>query len=86
MNAPAIINKLSCRNCAHRHIQGGGMVCRLNPPVPLPHYKQDEESGVLVVYGCVSAFPSVTPDIKCGQHKFVAIYDDMPAPAARAVA
>lgn len=84
MNAP-IISKLSCRNCAHRHIQGGGMVCRLNPPVPLPSY-QPGENGALLVIGCVSAFPSVTADVKCGQHKFVAIYDDMPGQAARAVA
>lgn len=81
MNTATIIHKHSCRNCAYRHSEGHGMVCRLNPPVPLPSYRPGPD-GTLLVVGCVSAFPSVTPDIKCGQHKFLAIYDDVPVRAA----
>ena len=74
---PGIIQPFGCKNCAHRQISNGQMVCAFNPPAAHPALSMNDK-GQPVVLGWVSAFPSVTPQMKCGQHKFVAAYNDIP--------
>jgi hypothetical protein len=77
---PPILQKNGCKNCAHRGMQGPVMVCRFNPPTAAPIIGLNVK-GEPQIMGWSASFPPVAPDIKCGKHSFVAIYDDVPTQA-----
>jgi hypothetical protein len=68
-----IIGAAACGNCAHSIVEGGKMLCALNPPTNTAIFvvTMDDKTQQLIpnVLGWVSAYPAVNPERKCGQHK-----------------
>lgn len=63
----AIIRPDTCRTCAHKFVEGNGLICRRHPPV-VQALIANTQSGPKMA-GTVTMFPKVEKEWTCGEHR-----------------